>query len=166
MLSRAIRGPWRGQMPRPVGLMLLLVAGAELPGAARQGSGRAAEQAAVCQLAALLKWINGYRAKPEPERLPQAVQAMSALGLFRDLEAGGVYVGFMAGVLGDNPKTAEKLITLMFPMPPEDQVVVVRAIAYSGLADWKVLLGKFAERMPARKVLIDRHLAGQAAWPR
>lgn len=109
----------------------------------------------------LLKWINGYRAKPDPAHLPQAVQAMSALGLFRDLDANGVYVGFMAGVLGDNPKTAEKLVTLMFPMPPEDQVAIVRAIAYSGLADWKELLGKFAERMPARKVLIDRHLAGK-----
>lgn len=109
----------------------------------------------------VLKWINGYRARPEPGKLPQVVQAMSALGLFRDLEAGGVYVGFMAGVLGDNPKTAEKLVALMFPMPPEDQVAIVRAIVYSGLTDWKELLAKFAERMPARKVLIDRHLAGK-----
>ncbi len=109
----------------------------------------------------ILKWINGYRAKPEPQRLPQAVQAMSALGLFRDLEAGGVYIGFVAGILGDNPATAEKMIAAMFPMPPEDQVAIVRAIAYSGLADWKEILGRFAERMPARKVLIERHLGGK-----
>ena len=46
-------------------------------------------------------------------------------------------------------------------MPPPDQVVVVKAIAYSGLAEWKDLLGKFVERMPARKVIIERYLFGK-----
>lgn len=106
----------------------------------------------------ILGWINTYRGKPEPTKLPAAVKAMSALGLFRDLDAGGIYVGFMAGVLSDNPKTADALVTGMFPIPREDQVAIVRAIAYSDADDWKALLGKFAERMPARKVLIQRHL--------
>lgn len=110
----------------------------------------------------ILKWINGYRLAPKPERLPAAVKAMSRLALFRDLEAGAVYVGFMAGVLGDNPVTAPKLVTGMFPMPPEDQVAIIRAIAYSGLPDWKGLLAAFVERMPARKVLIERYLFGKA----
>jgi hypothetical protein len=109
----------------------------------------------------ILRWINTYRSKPDPARLPAAVKAMSALALFRDLEASGVYIGFVAGVLGDNPDKAEKLVAGMFPMPPEDQVAVVRAIAYSGLADWQGLLTRFAERMPARKVLIQRHLEGK-----
>lgn len=107
----------------------------------------------------ILQWINAYRLKPEPQRVPEAVQAMSALGLFRDLETSGVYVGFVAGVIGDNQEKSEALVARMFPLPPEDQVVVVRAIAYSGLQRWKPLLQRFAERMPARKVLIDRHLA-------
>ncbi len=106
----------------------------------------------------IMKWIGGYRSRPEPERLPAAVAAMSRLGLFRDLEAGAVYVGFMAGVLGSEPERAERLVAAMFPMPPEDQVAIVRAIAYSGLPDWKELLRRFAERMPARKVLVARHL--------
>ena len=89
------------------------------------------------------------------------VKAVSALGLFRDLETAGVYVGFMAGVIGSNPKRAEDLIAKMFPMPPEDQVVIVRAIAHSGHPQWKELLGKFSERMPARKVLIDRFVTGK-----
>jgi hypothetical protein len=46
-------------------------------------------------------------------------------------------------------------------MPPEDQLVVVRAIAWSGLPDWKALMGRFVERMPARRVLIERHLYGK-----
>jgi len=104
----------------------------------------------------ILRWINGYRLKPEPAKAPAAARAMSELNLFRDLETAGIYVGFLAGVLETNPKKAEALIAKMFPMPPEDQVVIVRAIAYSNLPEWKALMLKFAERMPARQGLIDR----------
>ena len=107
---------------------------------------------------AVLKWINGYRAKPEPERLPDAVHTLAALAVFRDLESSGVYIGFMAGVLSETPTKAQSLVLRMFPMAPEDQVVIVRAIAYSGLENWKDLLRAVAERMPARQVLIARHL--------
>lgn len=110
----------------------------------------------------ILKWINDYRQKPEAMRLPAAVKAMSDFAVFRELETSGVYIGFMAGVIGSNPAKAEQLVTKMFPMPPEHQVAIIRAIAYSGLPDWKELLTKFIERMPARKVLIERYLTGKA----
>jgi hypothetical protein len=45
-------------------------------------------------------------------------------------------------------------------MPPEDQVVLVKAIAYSGLPDWKDVMSAFVERMPARLVLIRKYLYG------
>ena len=109
----------------------------------------------------ILRWINDYRNKPTPAKLPAAVKAMSALGVFRDMDTAGIYVGFMAGVLHMNPKQAEKLVEGMFPMPPEDQVAIVRAIAYSDLPDWKDLMLKFTERMPARRVLIDRFITGK-----
>jgi hypothetical protein len=109
----------------------------------------------------VLRFIDRYRQQPEPDRLPDVVRAMSALGLFRDMESAGIHVGFMAGVIGTNPATAELLIARMFPIPPEDQVAIIRAIAYSGLPEWKALLSKFVERMPARAVLIERHLAGK-----
>lgn len=108
----------------------------------------------------VLKWINDYRRAPEPDRLPEVVHAMGDLGLFRDLDSAGVYVGFIGGVIGANPEGAERLVSRMFPMPPEDQVVLIRAIAYSGLPDWKQLLQKFIERMPARMVLIRKYLYG------
>jgi hypothetical protein len=111
---------------------------------------------------AIRAWINQYRQRPEPKRLPEAVQAMSRLGVFREIEATGIYVGFMAGVLAANRDDADKLIHGMFPMPPEDQVGIIRAIAYSGLPDWKVKLESVAERMPARRVLIDRFLTGKS----
>lgn len=109
----------------------------------------------------ILKWIYGYRAKPDPAAVPEAVHALSRLGVFNDLETSGAYVGFIAGVVGSNPARAEALVARMFPLPPADQWVIVRAIAYSGLPEWKALLSKFAGRMPARKAMIDKYLAGK-----
>lgn len=108
----------------------------------------------------ILKFINDYRSNPQPEKLPQLVRAMGNLGLFRDLDMAGVHVGFIAGVLGANPDKTERLITEMFPMPPEDQVVLIKAIAFSGLANWKSVMERFVERMPARTGLIHKYLYG------
>jgi hypothetical protein len=55
---------------------------------------------------------------------------------------------------------AEELVTKMFPLRPEDQVIIIKAIAYSGLPHWRTLLGKFIERMPARRDLIEKFLYG------
>ena len=52
----------------------------------------------------MIEWIDGYRNKPEPARLPAAVQALSGSGALREPETAGFYVGFVAGVLGANPK--------------------------------------------------------------
>jgi hypothetical protein len=108
----------------------------------------------------LLKWINDYRKNPEPRRASEAVKAMSAQGSLREMDQAGVYIGFVAGVLGSNPETADDLIAKMFPLPPEDQILVVKAIAYSGLPRWRDTMSKFIERMPARKVLIDKYMFG------
>jgi hypothetical protein len=108
----------------------------------------------------LLKWINGYRRSPEPKRVPEAVKAMSGFGVTKDTDQAGVYIGFVAGAIGSNPDTAEDLVAKMFPLPPEDQVLIVKAIAYSGLPGWRDLLTKFVERMPARKALIEKFLFG------
>ena len=108
----------------------------------------------------VLKWINGYRAEPQPDRLPAAVRAMGDYGLLRELDTAGMQVGFMAGVLGTNPSYAVPLIAQMFPMPPEDQVILIKAVAYSGLSNWRDVLLAFAERMPARKVLIEHYVYG------
>jgi hypothetical protein len=110
---------------------------------------------------AIARWINGYRKKPQPDLLPQAVSAMVRLGIFKDADSSGLYLGFMAGVLGSNPKLAPDLVAKMFPMPPEDHPAIIKAIAYSGLPDWKQLLSRNAERMPARAVLVDRFLTGK-----
>lgn len=107
---------------------------------------------------AIARWINQYRQKPEPKLLPQAVKAMSAGGVFKDGDTSGLYVGFVAGVLGANPTMADKLVSEMFPLPPEDHIAVIKALAYSGLPNWKKRLQAVAERMPARASVVDKYL--------
>lgn len=110
---------------------------------------------------AVLKWINGYRLKPEPASVPAAVVAMSRLGAFKDPENAGVYIGFMAGVIGMNSAKADELVTKMLPIAPEDHWALVRAIAYSSHPDWKGLMQRFVDRMPTRKKMIEQYLDGK-----
>jgi hypothetical protein len=110
---------------------------------------------------AILKWINGYRDRPDPDSLPALVQALSAMQAFKDAETCGAYIGFIAGVLGANPARAPELVEQMLPIAPADHWVLVRAIAYSGLPNWKELLSTFVDRLPSRRAMIDRYLDGK-----
>jgi hypothetical protein len=110
---------------------------------------------------AILKWINNYRHKPEPDSLPAVVRTLSAMQAFKDAESSGPYIGFIAGVLGSNPDRAEELIAKMLPISPPDHWVLVRAIAYSGLPNWKEVLATFVDRMPTRRAMIDQYLDGK-----
>ena len=111
---------------------------------------------------AVSKWISNYRSKPDPSRLPAAVKVLSQLGAFKDQEAAGVHVGFIAGIIGANPAKAEDLVAKMAAaVAPADQWVIVRAIAFSGQAEWKDLMRASAERMPSRKVMIEKYLDGK-----
>jgi hypothetical protein len=109
----------------------------------------------------VLRWINGYRSKPDLAGVPHAVKALARLGAFKDPEQAGAYIGFIAGVIGANPQEAARIIETLLPLPAENHWVIVRAIAYSGHPQWKRLLMKFRERMPARTVMIDAHLSGK-----
>src|SRR5579864_4470391 len=117
-------------------------------------------RAALSSTTGILQWINGYRDRPDPDSLPAVVRTLSGLQAFKDAETSGAYVGFIAGVLGANPGRAEKLIAKMLAIDPADHWVLVRAIAYSGLPNWKDLLSTFADRMPMRRAMIDKYLDG------
>jgi hypothetical protein len=105
-------------------------------------------------------WIYTYRAKPDYAHVPAAVRVLFHAQTFKEPENSGIYLGFIAGAIGSDPAKAEQLVTSFFPVPPEDEWVIVRAIAYSGLPDWRNLLRKVAPRMPGRRVMIDSYLAG------
>src|ERR1700679_1851696 len=111
-------------------------------------------------LSVVQQWIYNYRAKPDYAHVPAAVRVLFHAQTFKEPENAGIYLGFIAGAIGSNPAKAEQLVTSFFPVAPEDEWVIVRAIAYSGLPDWRNLLRKVAPRMPGRKVMIDSYLAG------
>jgi hypothetical protein len=106
----------------------------------------------------LMDWISNYRDHREPWRVPAAVHAMNDFGLFGDEEKAWFCIGFIAGVLGSNPKDGPSLVPKMFPMPDKEQAIIIRAIVYSGRPDWRELLEKNSSRMPLRRPLIDDFL--------
>jgi hypothetical protein len=105
------------------------------------------------------QWIYNYRAKPDYAHVPAAVRVLFHAQTFKEPENSGIYLGFIAGAIGSNPAKAEQLVASLLPVAPEDEWVIVRAIAYSGLPDWRNLLRKVAPQMPGRKVMIDSYLA-------
>src|ERR1700716_762893 len=112
-------------------------------------------------LSVVQQWIYNYRAKPDYAHVPAAVRVLFHSQTFKEPENAGIYLGFIAGAIGSNPIKAEQLFAGFFPVRPEDEWVIVRAIAYSGLPDWRNVLRRVAPRMPGRQVMIDAYLAGK-----
>src|SRR5437588_6182545 len=153
--SASRESPWEHHMRR-VALVALLLA-LVIPA-------RAAVTPEIdprASLGVVQQWIYNYRAKPDYAHVPAAVRVLFHSQTFKEPENAGIYLGFIAGALGSNPVKAEQLIAGLFPVPPEDEWVIVRAIAYSGLPDWRNILRRVAPRMPARRVMIDSYLSGK-----
>src|SRR5256886_6261847 len=112
-------------------------------------------------LSVVQQGIYNYRAKPDYAHVPAAVRVLFHAKGFKEPENSGIYRGFIAGAIGSTPAKAEQLVNSFFPVPPEDEWVIVRAIAYSGLPDWRNVLRRVAPRMPGRRVMIDSYLAGK-----
>ena len=111
-------------------------------------------------LSVVQQWIYNYRAKPDYAHVPAAVRVLFHSQTFKEPETAGIYLGFIAGAIGSNPAKAEQLVNSFFPVPPEDEWVIVRAIAFSGLPDWRNLLRRIEPKMPGRRVMIDAYLSG------
>ncbi|HUN95842.1 MAG TPA: hypothetical protein VMU69_06340 [Bradyrhizobium sp.] len=112
-------------------------------------------------LAVVQRWIYNYRAKPDYAHVPAAVRVLFHAQTFKEPENAGIYLGFIAGAIGSNPAKAEQLVDSFFPVPPEDEWVIVRAIAFCGLPEWRNLMRHVAPRMPGRQVMIDDYLSGK-----
>jgi hypothetical protein len=123
--------------------------------------GAAEPQGSFASAERLMDWISTYRKRPNPARVPAAVHAMEDFGLLADEEKAWFCTGFIAGVLGSNPKDGPGLVARMFPLPDKEQAVIIRAIVYSGRPDWRDLLEKYSSRMPLRRPLIDDFLQGK-----
>jgi hypothetical protein len=110
---------------------------------------------------AVLRWINVYRTKPDFTQVPAAVRALSEQGALRDTETSAVYVGFVAGALRSHPQKAGELVEKMLPIKMEDHWFIVRAVAYSGIPDWREVLKRYADRMPTRQLMIQKYTSGK-----
>jgi hypothetical protein len=142
-------------------LALIVLANLILPATAGAAPGRLGELSSRDDV---LKWVDGYRKRPDPTAVPMAMKVLSQRGILQDPDTAGVYVGFLAGVIGTRPSEAADMVGKVLPaLAEENQWIVVRAIAYSGLPDWKELLRKFAAGMPTRRVMIDKYLDGTLA---
>ena len=113
--------------------------------------------------AAVLSWVSDYRHHPAPKDVPAAMQALSRLGGLDRPEASGVYVGFLAGVLASNPDKTEWLVSQCLRVPAQDRWIVVRAVAYSGLPQWKPMLRSVEARAERYDVLSEKYLDGKMA---
>src|ERR1700716_3961481 len=84
-------------------------------------------------LSVVQQWIYNYRAKPDYAHVPAAVRVLFHSQTFKEPENAGIYLGFIAGAIGSNAATEEQLVTGFFPIAPEDEWVIVRGTAYSGV---------------------------------
>lgn len=122
---------------------------------------RPAPDPAPDSMQAAVDWINDYPRKRDVAHAPAAIKAFSRYGGFRNPDTSGVYVGFIAGLIGANPNEADKLIDGMLPVRDEDQWAVVRGIAYSGLPDWKNILRRHAYQLENRQIMVADYLNGR-----
>src|SRR5947207_10243550 len=101
------------------------------------------------------QWIYNYRAKPDYAHVPAAVRVLFHSQTFKEPENAGIYLGFIAGAIGSNPARAEQLVDSFLPVPPEDEWVIVRAIAYSGLPVRQNLFRRMWPKSLEMRVIID-----------
>ncbi|MBS3648346.1 hypothetical protein KEU06_06855 [Pseudaminobacter sp. 19-2017] len=107
----------------------------------------------------VLNWINNYQPKRDLRHVPVVMKAASDIGLMSDPDSAGMYVGFMAGVIGSNPKSAGSIVKKLTVMRETDHWAIVRAIAYSGHPDWRGLMTRSAPK--SRAVMAQRYLEGK-----
>ena len=107
------------------------------------------------------RFVNEYRHNPQAARAAAAVHAMAQFGMLADEDGAAVHIGFIAGVLGANQLKAEKLISAMLPLRSDEEAVLIKAIAYSGLPNWRSILNDFIDRLADRRKLIDSLSTGK-----
>jgi hypothetical protein len=139
---------------RAIVLLMMVLAGAS------SANARPAAPA-FDSLQASIDWINDYPRKRDVAHAPAAIKAFSRHGGFNNPDTSGAYVGFIAGLIGANPDSADKLIDAMLPVRDEDQWAVVRGIAYSGLPDWKDVLRRHAYQLENRPTMVADYLNGR-----
>jgi hypothetical protein len=109
----------------------------------------------------VLAWINAFDPQRDFARAPSVMKSASDFGALTDPESAGMYVGFMAGLIGGRPDKAGTTIDKLLAIRSPDHWAIVRAIAYSGHPDWRGLMEKYRPKMPTRDLMAQRFLEGK-----
>lgn len=108
---------------------------------------------------ALGRWITYYYSNPEPQHVVEAIRAASSQGFMKNGKKTPPFIGFIAGVISENPLMAEPLAERLATLPEVDQPVVILGIWYSTYPDAKPLLEHLSKLMPSHRTMIDHLLA-------
>jgi hypothetical protein len=127
------------------------------------GSGRSPH--AFADRAAVERWMTGYYLQPEPQRLAQAIETLSATGALADEARRKPVVAFFAALIAHDHGTLELLTQALAEAAPAKQHLLVEAIALSGLPEWRRLLTVLKRLVPARALHIETLLAEPEAQP-
>ena len=123
-----------------------------------QPQAAAEQQGAFSSPEKLMDWVTTYRKHPNPSRVPAAVHAMLDYGLLADEEKEWFCIGFIAGVLGTNPKDGPGAHPAHVPDARQGAGGDHQGHRLFGRPDWRELLEKNSSRMPLRRPLIDDFL--------
>lgn len=97
------------------------------------------------------KWMMFYYQKPEPERVPEAMEYMSESALLDNENALAPTFGFLAGVFHDNPQRLDGWIKQLDSLKEPHLGVVMLGLWYANLPDSKKRVYAFLEDHPGLK---------------
>jgi len=99
------------------------------------------------------QWIYNTGAKPDYAHVPAAVRVLLHAQSLRSRRT-PASISASSPARSDRTRQAEHS-SIALSGAAQDEWVIVRAIAYSGLPDWRNLLRRVAPKMPGRRVMID-----------
>jgi hypothetical protein len=119
----------------------------------------ASSPAAFADAAGVETFLAHYHLKPEPERVPQAIDALAALGALEAEARLQPAAAFLAALLAEDESLAARFGERIAEAAPGKQRLLAQAIALSGLPQWRRLLTLLKRQLPARALEIETLLA-------
>ena len=113
------------------------------------------------------QWMTFYYQKPQPDRIPDAVNYLSESGMLDDENAYSPIFGFLSGVFRDNPDKMARWVTQLNSLKEEHFFVLILGVRYAALSESQETIRAILEQhgvvSPNRRNLSsspDRQLLG------
>jgi hypothetical protein len=110
-------------------------------------------------LAGVEDWMAHYHLKPEPRRLPQAIETLARAGALEGEARLKPVAAFVAALIGEDDATLASLSEAIAEARLAKQQLLAQAIAMSGRPQWRRLLTELKRAVPARALEIETLLA-------